>query len=283
MVSILLVLTLCLSLIAISIYSPSAAEVNTEKVSANAIKTQDEAVAWLRAQGGASYDFGNFYDDEGNLWGGTQCVEFVKAYVNWLMTGDPWHDVWNRPTLNGNTIWQNSLWGELGWTVYYNSADFVPQPGDIFSAGQSNYIHTGVVISSNVNTATIADSNSGTSNPYDGDPVRIHDITWRAAGVDSPWAANYFIRPNFASNDTSAPTISNARAENATTSSFDIKCDLSDNVGVTRIWLVVYGPSGEKQYGLSASNGAFTHTISTSEYGGPGTYSVHIYAFDAKR
>lgn len=102
------------------------------------VKSKDEAVSWLNSQDGATYDFDGIY--------GTQCVEFVKAYVNWLVTGKAWNDCWNRPTGNGNTIWQNSLWEELGWEVYYNTSDFLPQPGDIFSAGTNNGNHTGVVM-----------------------------------------------------------------------------------------------------------------------------------------
>lgn len=158
-------------------------------------KTQDEAVSWLRQQNGAEYNFGDFQDDDGNWWLGTQCVEFVRAYVNWLVNGNTSVDAWNGPTGNGDTIWQNSIWSRLGWEVYYNSADFLPMPGDIFS---SSGVHTGVVISSTVNTATVADSNAGNSSPYDGDPVWVHDISWQNAGSGKAYGVNYFIRPNFA-------------------------------------------------------------------------------------
>lgn len=113
------------------------------------------------------------------------------------MTGNAWHDVWNRPTLDGDTIWKNSLWNELGWTVYYNTADFMPQPGDIFSSGGC---HTGVVISSDLNKAVVADSNARNNNPYDGDSVWIHTINWRSASSGATYGATHYIRPNFASN-----------------------------------------------------------------------------------
>lgn len=153
------------------------------------VKSKDEAVSWLNSQDGATYDFDGIY--------GTQCVEFVKAYVNWLVTGNAWNDCWNRPTGNGNTIWQNSLWEELGWEVYYNTSDFLPQPGDIFSAGTNNGNHTGVVISSDINTAIIADANARNSDWRDGDPVYIHTINWRSASSDSAYGATHFIRPKF--------------------------------------------------------------------------------------
>lgn len=161
------------------------------------IKTQAEAVAWLNSQQDAVYDFDGAY--------GTQCVEFVKAYVNWLCTGNAWSDVWNRPTLDGDEIWKNSLWAELGWTVYENTDDFLPLPGDIFSAGYhasgGTWRHTGVVISSDLSTAVIAEANAR-SEDGNGDPVWIRTITWKSSSVDSPYGATHYIRPNFKSDHT---------------------------------------------------------------------------------
>lgn len=81
-VSALLVATMCLSVIAIGVYSPYAAEVDNESVSASAIKSRDEAVAWLRAQEGARYDIDGAY--------GSQCSDFTSAYVNYVLTGNPY-------------------------------------------------------------------------------------------------------------------------------------------------------------------------------------------------
>lgn len=181
-------LILLYSMLGLTTIVTNAAEIKDESVSATAIKTRDEAVAWLKSQGGASYNIDTSTE-------GTQCVEFVKVYVNWLMTGNPWSDVWNRPTLNGWQIWQNSLWKELGWSVYYNTADFMPQPGDIFSSGTTAYGHTGVVISSDLNSAVIADANA--DSPYNGTPVKIHTISWKSANSNSAYGATHYIRPNF--------------------------------------------------------------------------------------
>lgn len=154
----------------------------------SSIKTQAEAVTWLKAQGGASYNIDTSTS-------GTQCVEFVKVYVNWLLKGNPWSDAWGRGTGNGWEVWKNSLWSELGWTVYYNTADFMPQPGDIFSSGTTAYGHTGVVISSNLNTAVVADAN--VDSPYNGTPVKVHTITWKSATSNSAYGATHYIRPVF--------------------------------------------------------------------------------------
>ena len=153
----------------------------------NSIKTQAEAVSWLKSQGGATYNI----DTDTS---GTQCVEFVRAYVNWLLTGDPWKDGWNgRGTGDAKDIWKNSLWSELGWQVYPNTASFLPQPGDIFVVVgyYPEYGHTGVVISSDLNSAVLAESNVDDTSGS-GTPVRIRNKTW--TGIYTP---TYFIRPNF--------------------------------------------------------------------------------------
>ncbi|MGN0550517.1 MAG: Ig-like domain-containing protein [Acutalibacteraceae bacterium] len=160
----------------------------TAGAATSSIKTQAEAVNWLNAQGGASYNIDTSTS-------GTQCVEFVKAYVNWLLKGNAWADAWGRGTGNGYEIWRNSLWSELGWAVYYNTPDFMPQPGDIFSSGTTAYGHTGVVISSNLNTAVIADANA--DYPYNGTPVKIHTINWRSASSNAAYGATHYIRPIF--------------------------------------------------------------------------------------
>ena len=82
--------------------------------------------------------------------------------------------------------------------------------------------------------------------------------------------------------DTEKPVISNAKAVNCSEESFTVQCDLYDNIGVTRVWLNIYGPSGSDGYGLEASSGFFSHTINTFDYGGAGDFTVHIYAFDAE-
>ncbi len=83
--------------------------------------------------------------------------------------------------------------------------------------------------------------------------------------------------------DSEPPTISNPFVSDISESSFTINCDLNDNIGVTSVWAIVYGPnvpSGDG-YRVEAKNGRFSHTIKTSKYGGPGEYAVGIYAEDA--
>lgn len=161
------------------------ADVNVTGTSASCVKTQAEAVAWLNAQEGQRYDVDGAY--------GSQCSDFSSAYVNYVLTGDPYGGrigVYNASEYSNAGLYPND------WQVFQNTASFVPEPGDIFVVnGTTGYGHTGVVISSTVNDATIADQNGmGDWNLDYGSPAHIHNITWSSSGT---WAPLYFIRPNF--------------------------------------------------------------------------------------
>lgn len=85
-------------------------------------------------------------------------------------------------------------------------------------------------------------------------------------------------------NDLIPPVITEARAINTSASEFTITCQLNDNVGVTRVYVIIYNPDGSQNngYDVSTSNGVFSHTIKTKDYAGEGVYKVHLYAFDAE-
>ena len=86
--------------------------------------------------------------------------------------------------------------------------------------------------------------------------------------------------------DTEAPVVSNVESEVANLSSlgYIVHCNVSDNVGVTRIeFHVAYGDEGQwKQYsGNIGDNYAWAY-IPISDFGYRlGTYWTHIYAYDA--
>ncbi len=217
--------------------------------------SQADAVAWANAQIGKSLD----YDGE---WG-AQCVDLIYFYYQYLGVSP----------MGGNAC--DYTWNSLpsGWQRINYYSGLSPNPGDICVWGGyqgpaiSEFGHIGIVTSGNANTFSTVEQNVG--GQY------VQTVSSRQTN-----SVACFIRPDFIT-DTTAPTISNARAENISSSSFDIKCDLNDDVGVTRVWLNIFGPSGSNGYAVSASNGSFSHTIRTSDYGGSGLYTVHIYAFDA--
>lgn len=80
--------------------------------------------------------------------------------------------------------------------------------------------------------------------------------------------------------DTSPPRVSNTFVSCVSSSSFNVNASLSDNNGIKDVWVVVYGPNGEHQFSIGANVGFFYHTFYTADFGGPGTYTVHLYFND---
>ncbi len=113
--------------------------------------------------------------------------------MNWLVTGDPYSEIYHI-VYNANYYDQVATWTAGRWTIIYNYAEFVPEPGDIFiSVGYDSSVgHTGIVISSDVNNAWIVDQNSTSDWNYDtGVPTWKHQISWTGS-----YSATCFIRYN---------------------------------------------------------------------------------------
>lgn len=149
-------------------------------MTAFAASTQQDTINWLYAQRDA------YYDLDGRF--GAQCSDFVTAYMNWLIDGNPYsgrygvYHAYYYPTAAG--------WNPDWWEVIANTPEFIPQPGDIFvTRGGAYYGHTGVVLSSTVSKATVIDQNSINSNEAVGHSAYIHDITWWG-----DYAPTYYIR-----------------------------------------------------------------------------------------
>ena len=258
--SILVALVMMLSIFILIPFSVFAKEKNLAETSYTS-KTQAEAVAWAKAQKG--YPIGDGW-----------CTAFSSAYIEYL-TGSPMQ-------LDG---YNYANYYPSGWTPIPYSSGVIPQPGDLavfdFTKEAWIYDEYGNVLYNAGHVGIVIDANS--SEFY----TMEQNVDGRFVG--GPYTRYYnssdphlwgFVRPDFVK-DTIAPTITNARVENISADSFTIKCDLSDDVGVTRVWLNIYGPGGQNGYEVTASNGVFSHTINTSNYGGSGLYTVHIYAFDA--
>ena len=235
---------------------------------ASPIKSKSEAITWLNSQQDKTYDFDGAY--------GTQCTEFVKAYVNYVMTGNPWTDCGYSVYYNGRDVWQSSYWSNNGWTIYENTYDFVPQPGDIFCAGISSYGHTGVVISSDIYTATIAEANARDTNPDNGDPVWIRTISWKSSSVDSPYGATYFIRPNFATYASLVtPTITFGKSSYTVGETVKVSWKASpSNSNLSHYWITIQNPSG----GTVADKSIKGSTSFSFVANAAGTYKVKVYA-----
>lgn len=136
------------------------------------------------------------------------------------------------------------------------------------------YVHVGLVLD---NTYSVEGNFGGKVTKVNG---IYRDSNYHS--TSSGTIVKVYVRPNYNNMivDTSAPTISNPYVSNVSGTQFTINCTLSDDVGISRVWLNIYGPSGSDGFSVAASNGSFSYTIQTDKYGGSGWYSVHLYAFD---
>ena|GEM_PF-5241579 len=111
--------------------------------SAYTAHTREEAVEWAEAQQGVGIDYDNV--------SGNQCVDLIKAYYDYLGV---------EPVLgNGKDYASNSL--PSGWTRIQNTADFVPDPGDIVVWTNGTYGHVAIYLYGDVNNIYSMDQNWG--------------------------------------------------------------------------------------------------------------------------
>lgn len=216
--------------------------------------TQADAVAWASSKVGTV------------VGGSVECVAFVREYYSYLgysVRG------------NGRDYESNVM---DGWSRTYYYSGYVPQPGDIavwrttvYKNGTVNtYGHVAIVESANSSKMTILEQGASWG-----------CVTRNSIGYGWYGELTCFIRPNFnIVVDTTAPTVSNTYVSNISATQFTINCTLSDDVGISRVWLNIYGPSGSDGFSVAASAGSFSYTVQTEKYGGAGWYSVHLYAFD---
>ena len=166
-------------------------------------------------------------------------------------------------------------------SVYGDTVSNTPRVGAlaVWDSAVNDWGHVAIVESVSGSNVTYSE---GGYIPYQGASKTFNQETRNVSSMsktNQPFLGYVYVKGTY--NDTEKPTISNVYLSNMSGSSFTVNCTLSDDSGVTRVWLNIYGPNGNDGYSVDASSGNFSHTISTSKYGGAGTYSVHIYAFDA--
>ncbi len=108
--------------------------------------TQDEAVAWAKAQVGKSLDYDGAY--------GAQCVDLIAFYYQYLGT--------QTPGGNGCDYCRNAL--PSGWQRIQNYSGYTPQPGDIcvwdsYVEYQGVYGHVGIVVGGDSNRINTVEQN----------------------------------------------------------------------------------------------------------------------------
>lgn len=226
--------------------------------------TQGEAVNWANSQLGKSLDYDNY--------AGAQCVDLIKYYYNYF-------GVANYAMGNANAYMTNSL--PAGWTRVYGNY----QAGDIAvwkvnhscrTCNTSNLGHVGIITSA--------------------DSVGFNAVNQNFAGQSyctQNWfycsALNCAIRPAYGSADNVKPTICNMRVTDITKDGYTVTCDVSDNVGVTKVlfpsWNVnkhIGDDAVWLQGTVTGGTASCRINISALKSGAvEGDYMTHVYAYDA--
>ena len=183
-----------------------------------------------------------YYDSKGNYIGMVTCLTHKSTYGNCVKVLND----------NGTT----SVYGHLKYnSISVKVGDRVSQ-GQLLALMGDSGCSTGIHLHFEIRTG----SKQSTC-------IDLRNTAFKTAAL--------------ASNDTTAPTITDTSVSCVSRAGFNINATLNDNVGVVRGWVVVYGPSGEKQYGITASNGFFYHSIYTKDHGGAGLYTIHLYVYDS--
>ena len=106
--------------------------------------TRDDALKWVYAQEGKFLDYDGAY--------GAQCVDLIAYYYKYLGQS-------KYVKGNGCDYVSNAL--PDGWIRIKNTADFVPEPGDIAVWGTelSAYGHVAIILSADVHSFVSMDQN----------------------------------------------------------------------------------------------------------------------------
>lgn len=206
--------------------------------------SREDAVKWAYAQEGKFLDYDKVY--------GAQCVDLVHYYYAYFGKA-------SYATGNGCDFVNNKL--PDGWTRIKNTADFVPQPGDIAVWGKelSQYGHVAIILSADAHSFVSMDQN------------------WPRGSACKKVTHNYnefwgVIRPNFSETPSNPPTYSNFWVDH-------YLFDLSETVSFTAV------ASGADNYTIGIDKTGVgrvvtegcgsTYTISADRLGA-GEYSAYM-------
>lgn len=109
-------------------------------------------------------------------------------------------------------------------------------------------------------------------------------VTYGSVGCSLD-AVQQFYNPNGKPTDTTKPTISNVKFTNITKDGYTVTCNVSDNVGVTRVrfptWVI--DQTDPKWVDGTISGNTATYQVKVSDFGNRRNafYATHIYAYDA--
>lgn len=150
--------------------------------------TLEQALSWAKyqANNNIAYDVDGLY--------GYQCSDFASAYINYIIYGDPYY--WKNNKHQGFTTYDGKEYFYAqypsGWQRISNTADFIPQAGDIlcFDAGTKNSAgHVAVALEGCTLSSLKVVEQDGLAQC----PARIRTISY----FNAYWNFQGVIRPKF--------------------------------------------------------------------------------------
>ena len=128
--------------------------------------------------------------------------------------------------------------------------------------------------------------------------VRVYNSEGSNVGDGKYWYVNYIgdqnltLYAHWKSNDTTKPTIKNAKITNLTSAGYTVECEVTDNVGVAKVvfptWTDKDGQDdinsdwGNKCKATSVNGNTYYYDVKISDHNNErGAYTTHIYAYDA--
>lgn len=115
--------------------------------------------------------------------------------------------------------------------------------------------------------------------------IPVSKATLRISNADNYW---YVVSPKGAltPSDTSAPTISNYQITNVSKDGYTVTCEVSDNVGVTKVYFPTWTQRNDQddiiwaEGSIHGNTASYTVSASSHNYE-EGNYITHVYAYDA--
>ena len=190
---------------------------------------------------------------------GATCVGFAK-YAFYCLSGAIWPDP-------NNTVYTNVPYSQV-----YQKAKL----GDYISYSG----HAGIYLSGDSSGYWMYEANYTTTNQV---MYRGYKHKEGPCKIVHAYCYEYPVPLN---NDTEPPTISNVRVTNLTKAGYTVTCNVSDNVGVTRVafptWTDTDWQDDIVWQDGTVTNGTATFRVNISDHGNQhGKYLTYIYAYDA--
>ena len=197
-----------------------------------------------------------------------------------------WHEAYDRLGISLPTNWGNAAsWASNARNQGVYSVDNTPTANSIvcWGGGTEGWGHVAYVTGVD---STYVYIREGGINPENG--LYYRDTKYNISNQNrwnGFWLNGYI---HLSGNDSQPPTITNAKISDITKDGYTVTCNISDNVGVSRVEFPTWTPDNNGQDDLIWHQGVIngntaSYRVKISEHNNETrcTYVTHIYAWDA--